>query len=249
MRSLMPALAEHGLTPERLAETAARLGRAAAALDHYAGALLGEHFRADRFGVVTGSAAALAEAPEEVGLRALALLLQGGRRRRLHAAARPDRGASRATSLRSRRMRASSGRCTASCWPRARTADGAPRMGARRDRRRGRSAGATLVWDRRFRVEVPAAPRPEHRAARPASARLRSAAADRRRSARCRGSSAERRWLPFRTAFRPPTKAARSPISPRNASSPAGSASQARAAGHHSEGKRLRAGPERFILA
>lgn len=76
IRSAMPLLAEQGLTAARLGETAARLGRAAAALDHYAAALLRERFTADAFGVVRGPAAGFGEVPEEVGLRALALILR-----------------------------------------------------------------------------------------------------------------------------------------------------------------------------
>jgi tRNA(Ile)-lysidine synthase len=76
MRELMPALAKEGLTPARLSETAGRMRRAAAALDHFARRLLIENFQVDRFGVVRGDATALAKVPEEVSLRALALLLQ-----------------------------------------------------------------------------------------------------------------------------------------------------------------------------
>lgn len=76
MRRQMPALAEFGLTAERLSGTAASLGRAAAALDHYANVLLEREFHADDFGVVSGSVRGLADAPNEVGLRALALMLQ-----------------------------------------------------------------------------------------------------------------------------------------------------------------------------
>jgi tRNA(Ile)-lysidine synthase len=76
IRMLMPLLAQHGLSAFRLAGTAARLGRAAAALDHYARTLIAENFTADHFGVVRGGAAALERSPQEVALRALALVLQ-----------------------------------------------------------------------------------------------------------------------------------------------------------------------------
>lgn len=76
MRALMPTLAEHGLDAKRLAETAARLGRAAKAIDHYASALLKTHFRVSDFGVVSGPATAFVSAPEEVALRSLARILK-----------------------------------------------------------------------------------------------------------------------------------------------------------------------------
>lgn len=76
MRALLPILSAHGLDATGLAATAGRLGRAAAALDHYARDLLSGRFAADPFGVVSGPAAAFAEAPEEVALRALALTLK-----------------------------------------------------------------------------------------------------------------------------------------------------------------------------
>lgn len=76
IRALMPLLAEHGLTAARLAETAGRLRRAASALDHYALRLIKESFEPDAFGVVRGDACALADAPAEVALRALAILVR-----------------------------------------------------------------------------------------------------------------------------------------------------------------------------
>ena len=77
----------------RLAETAARLGRAAEALDHYTSEFLRSHFQADRFGVVRGEADAFAAVPEEVGLRALALIVKAVGGSRIHAAARQRRSA------------------------------------------------------------------------------------------------------------------------------------------------------------
>jgi hypothetical protein len=50
--------------------------RAAAALDHYTKALLRKNFTADKFGVVRGPADALADAPEEISLRALATIVR-----------------------------------------------------------------------------------------------------------------------------------------------------------------------------
>lgn len=181
MRALLPELAEHGLTPERLAETAGRLARAANALDHYARALIGEHLHVDRFGVVGGPAAAFAAAPVEVGLRSLALILKavGGadytprldRLQALHAAL----------------LQGETGE-----QPLKRTLHGVVvtlsggRMAARREWGRegpaaiAAPAGSTLVWDRRFRVDIP--PLPEGLSIGPlgrSGRRLVSAAADR----------------------------------------------------------------------
>lgn len=155
MRGLMPALAAHGLTVDRLAGTASRLGRAAAALDFYVRRLLDDHVRADRFGVVAGSARALTEAPEEIGLRALALIVTavGGadytpRLDRLEAvlaelaAAAADARLKR--TLHGVVLSLDGGRLTAQReWGRT----GIPTVPA--------PAGATLVWDRRFRLGIP----------------------------------------------------------------------------------------------
>jgi tRNA(Ile)-lysidine synthase len=152
---LLPALAEHGLTASRLAGTAARLGRAAAALHHYAKALIAENFAADRFGVVRGGAAALAGSPQEVALRALALTLQavGGadytprldRLEPLLAAILdpPEDGRFRRT-LHGVELTLNRGKFTARReWGRT----GPEIVPA--------AAGATLVWDGRFRIRVP----------------------------------------------------------------------------------------------
>ncbi len=155
MRSLMPQLAAHGLTAERLAETCARLGRAGAALDHYAGRLLRERFEADPFGGVAAPADALAEVPEEVGLRALALVLKavGGaqytpRLESVEALYRAVLEAGTGTALKrtlhGAEVAVDRGRLTARReWGRA----GLATLAA--------SPGATLLWDRRFCVEVP----------------------------------------------------------------------------------------------
>jgi tRNA(Ile)-lysidine synthase len=155
MRELMPALSERGLTSSRVAETAARLRRAAAALDHYAMALLSDRFNADTFGVVEGDAGALLAAPEEVALRALALILRavGG------AAYTPEldsveglrsailalgRNETLRRTLHGVVLTTEEGRLTARReWGRA----GPPHVAA--------TAGSTLVWDRRFRALVP----------------------------------------------------------------------------------------------
>ena len=158
VRALMPELSRHGLTSERLAATARRLRRAAAALDHYAAALLRDGFRADAFGTVAGRVEALAGAPEEVGLRALALILKavGGadysppleRTENLLAAilAQSDEAALRRT-LHGAVVAVDTGRLTV-CreWGRGGIAPAAA------------PAGATSVWDGRFRVRIPEAP-------------------------------------------------------------------------------------------
>jgi tRNA(Ile)-lysidine synthase len=178
LRRLMPALAEHGFTPERLAETAGRLGRAAAALDHYVERLIRERFQADPFGVISGPATAFAEVPEEVGLRALALILKsaGGadytprldRLEALREAILAKRDGSLKRTLHGVVVTVRAGMLAARReWGRA----GLPAIAA--------PAGSTLVWDRRFRVRVPELPGslsigPLGGAAR----RLRSAAAD-----------------------------------------------------------------------
>lgn len=158
MRALMPRLAAEGLTAERLAATAARLRRAAGALDHYATELLQECFAADGYGVVSGPAEALLAAPEEVTLRALALILRavGGADytpalesvealRQAMLAAAP--GATVKRTLHGVVVTAAGGRVTARReWGRT----GLPALPA--------NPGATLVWDGRFRVAVPPLP-------------------------------------------------------------------------------------------
>jgi len=155
VRAAMPELAAIGLTPMRLAETAGRLSRAASALDHYAGVLLADHFEANPFGVVGGAADAFARAPEEVALRALALILRavsGADYTPRLTSAEALRAAILALPPDDRLKRTLSGVVVS-------VADG--RFIARREwGRKGLAdaaapAGATLLWDRRFQVEVP----------------------------------------------------------------------------------------------
>lgn len=153
MRELMPQLAERGIDAVRLAETAGRLGRAAKALDHYAGALLKASFASDSLGVVSGPVAALASVPEEVALRALARVL-----RAVGGADYTPRLSSiemlhdSIVSAPARIKRTLSGvvveavRGTLSArreWGR----DGLPDISA--------APGANVVWDGRFRVAIP----------------------------------------------------------------------------------------------
>ena len=66
---------ELGLSPEALARSARRLARARAALDGAAEAHLAAHSRMDAAGFCRLDAEALAAAPEEIGLRALARVI------------------------------------------------------------------------------------------------------------------------------------------------------------------------------
>jgi tRNA(Ile)-lysidine synthase len=159
MRALMPALAGHGLTAARLAGTAARLGRAAAALDHYARELLKRRFAADRFGVVAGPASALAEVPEEVGLRTLALILKAvagadytpplDRVERLFEALLASEHRDLKRTLHGVAVMRSDGRLLAQReWGREGLAETPV------------PPNSTTLWDGRFRVEVPGLPSP-----------------------------------------------------------------------------------------
>jgi tRNA(Ile)-lysidine synthase len=76
LRALLPALAQEGLTTERLAATAARLARARQALESAVEALLARAATLDPAGYATLDRVALASAPAEIALRALAALLQ-----------------------------------------------------------------------------------------------------------------------------------------------------------------------------
>ncbi|MBI5163417.1 MAG: tRNA lysidine(34) synthetase TilS [Magnetospirillum sp.] len=77
LRRLLPSLAAEGLTVPRLAATAARLGRARAALEAEVAAAMVEAVVFHPAGFARLSPAALAAVPEEIGLRLLARLLAG----------------------------------------------------------------------------------------------------------------------------------------------------------------------------
>lgn len=75
LRQLAPMLAAEGLTAGRLAATAARMGRARAALEAMTDRLIADAVSLDPAGFCRLDPAALRDAPEEIGLRALSRLL------------------------------------------------------------------------------------------------------------------------------------------------------------------------------
>jgi len=75
LRQLGPTLAAEGLSPARLAATAARLGRARAALDGDSAAAAARLTRLDSAGFARLEAEGFARLPEEIALRLLARLL------------------------------------------------------------------------------------------------------------------------------------------------------------------------------
>lgn len=75
MRAHMPALTREGLTAERIAATAARMGRARSALEDAVARLLAACTRIDPCGFAVVEPALLCRAPEEIGLRALGRIL------------------------------------------------------------------------------------------------------------------------------------------------------------------------------
>jgi tRNA(Ile)-lysidine synthase len=81
LRRVMPTLAAAGIDSGQIARSAARLGRADDALDHYTELLLGNAVKSDAFAVVTLSRSSYAAAPVEVRHRALGRVLKavGGR--------------------------------------------------------------------------------------------------------------------------------------------------------------------------
>lgn len=76
LRKLMPRLAAEGLDVPRLVTTAARLRRAASAIDDYVDRLFARAARVDMVGAVRLETAAFLGEPEEARLRALARILR-----------------------------------------------------------------------------------------------------------------------------------------------------------------------------
>ncbi len=153
MRALMPSLAAEGLTARRLAETAGRLGRARAAADDAIARLLARAAEIHPAGYCRLDAEALASAPAEVSLRALARILVavgGGRYpprldrlERLHAALAADAlGGGR--TLAGCRLAPSGDRVLVCREPAAATHVAAA------------IAGTRIAWDGRFEVEIAA---------------------------------------------------------------------------------------------
>jgi len=75
LRRLLPSLAEAGVTPGRLAETAAALGQARASMDEAVAGILAAGVEIDPAGYLWLDPSALAGAPAEVGRRVLARCL------------------------------------------------------------------------------------------------------------------------------------------------------------------------------
>jgi tRNA(Ile)-lysidine synthase len=76
VRAASDALAALGLTPQALARSAQRLRRARAALDHVTGDFLAAHSVMSEAGYCTLDGNALASAPDEIALRALARVVE-----------------------------------------------------------------------------------------------------------------------------------------------------------------------------
>ncbi|SEP60489.1 tRNA(Ile)-lysidine synthase [Faunimonas pinastri] len=155
-RGLLPLLEEHGLTAERLAKTAGRLGRAADALEQAADRVLQEGFTADQNGVISGPVEALAGVHEEIALRVVGRLLR---------AAAGDPYTPRLDHLETLynalvEAQAAGGeivRTLHGCVVDVRAGQVALRRewGRQGLERRAVKPGERLVWDNRFRIDVP----------------------------------------------------------------------------------------------
>ena len=162
LRTAVSALAAEGLVPARLAGSARRAGKARAALEASVGRWLGGNASLLPEGVVRLNRASLAEAPEEIALRALARCLQnvGGaeypprleRLERLRAAMLPA-GKSPGRTLAGCRIIADRPESLLICREPMATEtldlDGTVR-----------TAGAPIHWDARFQVALPDAQLP-----------------------------------------------------------------------------------------
>lgn len=153
LRGLLPVLAAEGLTPARLAATAARLGRARAALEAATAAAACRHVRLHPAGFAEFDPAGLAALPTEIALRLLArmLLAVGGksypprleRLEGLRDAVRRDGGAGR--TLAGCRLVAGSGGGVLICREAAQMAGPLPLP-----------PGEAVEWDGRFRLALAA---------------------------------------------------------------------------------------------
>lgn len=150
LRGLMPALAAEGMTPQRLADTARRLGRARAALEAAVAGTAARWCAPHPAGFVLVDPRAFVEESDEVALRLLSRLLTGvggglyppRAERSEHLLARLRDGLTKATTLAGCRIGPLGERLLFS-------------------REAGKMAppvalvpGAELVWDGRFRVKV-----------------------------------------------------------------------------------------------
>lgn len=157
LRRVAKALGSEGLSPERLADTARRAGRARAALESATGEWLGKHAAIFPEGYIRLDRARFVDAPEEIAMRALSrcLLVVGGgahpprldRLERLHGALRAGEDAGGRTLGGCRILTDRPGRMLICREPAAtETVNLAGGDGC---------AVQTVVWDGRFRVLPP----------------------------------------------------------------------------------------------
>ncbi|MGH6933682.1 MAG: tRNA lysidine(34) synthetase TilS [Dongiaceae bacterium] len=166
-RQMLPALAEDGVSAERLAATAASLGRLRARFDDGVANLLARAARPHPAGHVTVDMAALRAAPTELSRQALAHCLHtvGGRTYaprserldRLHKSVMADVPMLPAT-LGGCRILAPAGRDLLIC-----------REAALAEPRQRLVLGEAMIWDGRFRIRVAADRRGDKRRRRPIS--------------------------------------------------------------------------------
>ncbi len=155
-RAVRDTLAQLGMTAERLASTATRLARAAAAIDFAVDRMLGETAIIHSGGVLEIAAEALLADPEEVSLRALGRLLTAvgvepygprlERLERLHVALRScmtESGSDMARTLAGVRVELSDGQI----WL-------APEIGRTGFATLELNPGESAVWDGRIRVSL-----------------------------------------------------------------------------------------------